>query len=73
LLSIGNTQWPFLFLTKNFRFKTINLLFIARQLGWTEKQLSAVIDITPAAIHYAVVRGERLLSENGGLEERLRN
>jgi putative transposase len=45
----------------------------SRQLGWTGKQLSAVLHITPAAIHYAVVRGEKLLRADSALEEHLRN
>jgi putative transposase len=45
----------------------------SRQLGWTGKQLSQALHITPAAIHYAAVRGENLLRENSRLEEYLKH
>ena len=45
----------------------------SRRLGWTGRQLSQALHITPAAIHYAAVRGETFLRENRGLEERITN
>ena len=45
----------------------------SRRLGWTGKQLSQALPITPAAIHYAAVRGGNFLRENRGLEEQINN
>jgi len=43
----------------------------SRQLGWTGRQLSKALHITPAAIHYAAVQGETFLRQNRGPEERI--
>jgi putative transposase len=45
----------------------------SRQLGWTGRQLSRALHITPAAIHYAAMRGEKVLKENRGLEDQINN
>jgi len=45
----------------------------SRQLGWTGRQLSQALHITPAAIHYAAMRGGKVLRENRGLEEQINN
>jgi putative transposase len=42
-----------------------------RELGLTGTELARALGLTPAAIHYAVVRGERLLNENEEVEEGL--
>jgi hypothetical protein len=41
----------------------------SRQLGLTGRELSRALGLTPAAIHYAVVRGESFLKENKELGE----
>ena len=43
----------------------------SRQLGWTGRQLSEELHITPAAVHYAALRGEELLRENRKMEEQI--
>jgi hypothetical protein len=43
----------------------------SRELGLTGGELSRSLGLTPAAIHYAVVRGESLLKENKGVGEGL--
>jgi putative transposase len=45
----------------------------SRQFGWTGRQISEALQMTPAAIHYAAVRGETILREDRGLEERITN
>ena len=42
-----------------------------RELGLTGRELSWAFGLTPAAIHYAVVRGERSLKENEEVQEAL--
>jgi hypothetical protein len=43
----------------------------SRDLGMTGRELSRELDLTPAAIHYAVLRGERYLVKNKEVEEKL--
>jgi len=43
----------------------------AKELGWTGRELSRLLNVTPAAIHYAVARGERILTDNKEVEEGL--
>ena len=43
----------------------------SRELGLTGRELSRAFGLTPAAIHYAVVRGESSLKDNKETEEGL--
>ena len=43
----------------------------SRDLGMTGREISRELDLTPAAIHYAVLRGEKYLVENKEVEEKL--
>ena len=43
----------------------------SRKLGKTGRELSRALGLTPAAIHYAIVRGERFLGDNGEMKEEL--
>jgi len=43
----------------------------SRDLGMTGRELSRELNLTPAAIHYAVLRGEKYLVENKEVEEKL--
>jgi putative transposase len=43
----------------------------SRELGLTGRQLSQALGLTPAAIHYAIVRGENFLREDKEVEEGL--
>lgn len=43
----------------------------SRELGLTGRELARAFGLTPAAIHYAVVRGETFLKENEGVEDGL--
>jgi len=43
----------------------------SRDLGLTGRELSQTIGLTPAAIHYAIVRGEKALREDKEVEEGL--
>lgn len=43
----------------------------SRELGLTGRQLSQALALTPAAIHYAIVRGESFLRENKEVESGL--
>jgi hypothetical protein len=43
----------------------------SREFGLTGRQLSRAIGLTPAAIHYAIVRGENFLREDKEVEEGL--
>jgi putative transposase len=43
----------------------------SRDLGMTGREISRELDLTPAAIHYAVLRGEKYLVENKEVEETL--
>jgi len=45
----------------------------SRNLGKTGRELSLALGLTPAAIHYAIVRGERFLDEDGAMKEELIN
>ena len=45
----------------------------SRNLGKTGRELSRALGLTPAAIHYAIVRGERCLGEIGEMKEELIN
>ena len=45
----------------------------SRKLGKTGRELSRDLGLTPAAIHYAIARGERFLNENGAMKEELIN
>jgi len=45
----------------------------SRNLGKTGRELSRALGLTPAAIHYAIVRGERCLGENEEMREALIN
>ena len=45
----------------------------SRNLGKTGRELSRALGLTPAAIHYAIVRGERFLGDNGEMKEELMN
>jgi hypothetical protein len=38
--------------------------FASREFGLTGRELSQRLNVTPAAIHYAVLRGENILNEN---------
>jgi hypothetical protein len=41
----------------------------SRELEITGRELSRALGLTPAAIHYAIVRGENLLEEDEDVEE----
>ncbi len=43
----------------------------SRELGLAERELSRSLSLTPAAIHYAVVRGESFLKENKEVGEEI--
>ena len=45
----------------------------SKNLGKTGRELSRALRLTPAAIHYAIMRGERFLDENGEVKEELTN
>jgi putative transposase len=45
----------------------------SKNLGKTGRELSRALRLTPAAIHYAIMRGERFLDENGEVKEELIN
>jgi chromosomal replication initiation ATPase DnaA len=42
-----------------------------KELGLTGRELSRALGLTPAAIHYAIVRGENFLKEDKEIEEGL--
>jgi len=43
----------------------------SRDLGMTGRELSRELNLTPAAIHYAVLRGEKYLAQNKEIEGKL--
>jgi hypothetical protein len=43
----------------------------SRDLGKTGRELSRELKLTPAAIHYAILRGEEYLVENKETEDKL--
>ena len=43
----------------------------SRDLGLTGRELSQALNLTPAAIHCAVLRGEKILNEDNAAGERL--
>jgi chromosomal replication initiation ATPase DnaA len=45
----------------------------SRNLGKTGRELSRALGLTPAAIHYLIMRGERYLDENGAVREEVAN
>ncbi len=45
----------------------------ARELGATGRQLSEILQITPAAVFYSIGRGERILGMDNRLEENVKN
>jgi hypothetical protein len=44
-----------------------------RELGATGRQLSEMLQITPAAVYYSIGRGERILEKENRLQENVRN
>ncbi len=43
----------------------------SRDLGKTGRELSREFNLTPAAIHYAILRGEKCVAENKELGDRV--
>jgi hypothetical protein len=43
----------------------------SRDLGMTGRELSRELDLTPATIHYAIMRGNKYLDENEKTEEKI--
>jgi chromosomal replication initiation ATPase DnaA len=44
-----------------------------RELGATGRQLSEMLQITPAAVFYSIERGERILEKDDRLQENVKN
>ena len=47
------------------------MILTGGELGITGRELSRALGLTPAGIHYAVMRGESFLRENKEVGERL--
>ena len=44
-----------------------------RELGATGRQLSEMLQITPAAVFYSIGRGEKILEKDNRLQENVKN